>query len=78
MLQNAEAEGRNHTLHDQRHGPQRLLRPETHCRTDGRDGDVVGPECVIAAGDIHHFNGVASTQDPLWLTNYEWVYSHPD
>ena len=36
----------------------------------GEMADVVGPECVIAAGDIHHFNGVASTQDPLWLTNY--------
>ena len=44
----------------------------------GEMADVVGPECVIAAGDIHHFNGVASTQDPLWLTNYEWVYSHPE
>ena len=31
----------------------------------GEMADVVGPECVIAAGDIHHFNGVASTQDPL-------------
>ena len=44
----------------------------------GEMAGVVGPECVIAAGDIHHFNGVASTQDPLWLTNYEWVYSHPE
>ena len=44
----------------------------------GEMADVVGPECVIAAGDIHHFNGVASIQDPLWLTNYEWVYSHPE
>ena len=39
---------------------------------------AVDPECVLAVGDIHHFNGVASTQDPLWLTNYEYVYSHPD
>jgi 3',5'-cyclic AMP phosphodiesterase CpdA len=33
---------------------------------------------VAAAGDIHHFNGVASVSDPLWMTNYELIYSHPD
>lgn len=32
---------------------------------------------VAAAGDIHHFNGVASTADPLWMTNYELIYSDP-
>lgn len=26
----------------------------------GEMADVVDPECVLAAGDIHHFNGVAS------------------
>ena len=35
-------------------------------------------ECVLAAGDIHHFNGVASVNDPLWMTNFEQVYSHPE
>lgn len=44
----------------------------------GEMAGVVDPECVFAAGDIHHFNGVASLQDPLWMTNYELVYSHPD
>lgn len=44
----------------------------------GEMADVVDPECVFAAGDIHHFNGVASLQDPLWMTNYELIYSHPD
>lgn len=39
---------------------------------------TVDPECVLAVGDIHHFNGVASTTDPLWTTNFENVYSHPD
>lgn len=34
-------------------------------------------EFVSAAGDIHHFNGVASVTDPLWMTNYELIYSHP-
>ncbi len=36
------------------------------------------PECVIAAGDVHHFGGVISTSDPLWMTNYELIYSHPE
>ncbi len=34
-------------------------------------------EFVAAVGDTHHFDGVASVTDPLWLTNYEWIYSHP-
>jgi 3',5'-cyclic AMP phosphodiesterase CpdA len=38
----------------------------------------VDPEFVAALGDIHHFNGVQSTADPLWMTNYELVYSHPE
>lgn len=44
----------------------------------GRMAEEIGPECVFAAGDVHHFWGVASTQDPLWMTNYESMYSHPE
>lgn len=44
----------------------------------GEMAGTVDPECVIAAGDIHHFNGIVSLQDPLWMTNYELIYSHPD
>lgn len=40
--------------------------------------ETLGPECVIAAGDVHHFEGVASVDDPLWMTNYEQIYSHPE
>ena len=40
--------------------------------------ETIGPECILAAGDVHHFNGVASVDDPLWLTNYELIYSHPE
>ena len=40
--------------------------------------EAIGPEAVVAAGDVHHFDGVASTHDPLWLTNYELIYSHPE
>lgn len=36
------------------------------------------PEFVLATGDVHHFEGVRSVNDPLWMTNYELVYSHPE
>lgn len=39
---------------------------------------VAGSEFVAALGDVHHFDGVASVSDPLWLTNYELIYSHPE
>ena len=33
---------------------------------------------IAAAGDVHHFMGVRSVNDPLWMTNYELIYSHPE
>jgi len=33
---------------------------------------------IVAAGDVHHFNGVASVNDPLWMTNYELIYNDPN
>ena len=44
----------------------------------GEMAEEVDPECVAALGDVHHFYGVASVSDPLWFTNYEHIYSHPD
>lgn len=44
----------------------------------GEMATKVDIEFVAALGDTHHFDGVASTQDPLWETNYEWIYSHPE
>lgn len=44
----------------------------------GRMAETVGIECVVAAGDVHHFEGVRSVDDPLWMTNYELIYSHPE
>lgn len=44
----------------------------------GTMGETLGPDCILAVGDIHHFWGVASTSDPLWMTNYELIYSHPE
>ena len=44
----------------------------------GNLASKVDIECVVAAGDTHHFNGVASIDDPLWMTNYELIYAHPE
>lgn len=41
-------------------------------------GEEIGPEFVLATGDVHHFEGVRSVDDPLWMTNYELIYSHPE
>ena len=39
----------------------------------GNMAENVDIECVIAAGDVHHFEGVRSVNDPLWMTNYELI-----
>lgn len=44
----------------------------------GEWADKAGIEFVAAAGDTHHFNGVASIYDPLWMTNFELIYKHPE
>lgn len=44
----------------------------------GQTAEITGPEAVLALGDIHHFEGVRSAADPLWMTNYELIYSHPE
>lgn len=44
----------------------------------GRMAEELDISCVVAAGDIHHFEGVASVNDPLWMTNYELIYAHPE
>lgn len=46
--------------------------------TMGELAEEIDIEFVAAAGDIHHFEGVASVNDPLWMTNYELIYSHPE
>lgn len=46
--------------------------------TMGEVADQVGLEAVIALGDTHHYGGVQSVSDPLWMTNYELIYSHPE
>jgi hypothetical protein len=44
----------------------------------GYTADNMDIEMIAAAGDVHHFEGVAGVNDPLWMTNYELIYSHPE
>lgn len=44
----------------------------------GNLADSLDIEFVAAAGDVHHYGGVQSINDPLWMTNYELIYSHGD
>lgn len=46
--------------------------------TMGQVAEQVGPEAVIDLGDTHHYGGVQSVNDPLWMTNYELIYTHPE
>lgn len=44
----------------------------------GKVAEAVGPDAFLALGDIHHYLGIESVNDPLWTTNYELMYSHPE
>ena len=44
----------------------------------GEVAEISGVEFIAALGDTHHFWGVRSAQDPLWQTNFEWIYRHPE
>lgn len=44
----------------------------------GKVAEAVGPDAFLALGDTHHYLGINSAADPLWMTNYELVYSHPE
>lgn len=46
--------------------------------TMGEVADEVGPDAILSLGDTHHYGGVQSINDPLWMTNYELIYSHPE
>ena len=44
----------------------------------GTIAEQTGPEAILALGDTHHYQGIQSIDDPLWITNYELIYSHPE
>jgi predicted MPP superfamily phosphohydrolase len=39
--------------------------------------DSISPEFIVSCGDNFQIQGVASTQDPLWVTSFENVYKKP-
>jgi hypothetical protein len=39
--------------------------------------DSVSAKFIVSCGDNFQINGVASTQDPLWLSNFENIYKKP-
>lgn len=41
----------------------------------GVQADSTGPKFIVSCGDNFQINGVASTQDPLWLKNFENIYT---
>lgn len=51
---------------------------KTVAATLGTVAEELGPDAVLALGDVHHFGGVRSTSDPLWMTNFELIYDHPE
>ena len=44
----------------------------------GETANAIDAEFIIASGDTHHYLGIESSDDPLWMTNYELIYSHPE
>ncbi len=44
----------------------------------GEVADLADVEFIAALGDLHHYMGIQSVTDPLWITNFELVYSHPE
>ncbi len=44
----------------------------------GELAEEIGIEFIAAAGDTHHWGGVQSVHDPLWMTNFETIYDHPE
>lgn len=51
---------------------------KTVAATLGTVAEELGPDAVLALGDVHHFGGVQSISDPLWMTNFELIYDHPE
>lgn len=50
---------------------------KTVAETLGKVAEQVRPKFVISSGDTFHYNGVRSSSDPLWLSNFENIYTNP-
>lgn len=44
----------------------------------GELSESIEPEFIVSAGDTHHYDGIESTTDPIWWTNFESIYTHPE
>ncbi len=51
---------------------------KTIAATMGKMAEEIEPEAVLALGDMFHYQGVESVNDPLWSSNYESIYTHPE
>ncbi len=51
---------------------------QTIAEVMGETAIIADAEFVAALGDVHHYMGVQSVNDPLWLSNYELIYKHPE
>jgi hypothetical protein len=45
--------------------------------TMGCLADSLSPDFIVSSGDQFHVNGVRSVQDPIWLSNFENIYTRP-
>jgi hypothetical protein len=59
-------------------GRNGYYKQKTVANTLGELAEKVAPRFIIASGDTFHYNGVRSTSDPLWTSNFESVYTHPE
>ncbi len=51
---------------------------KTIAATMGKVAEEMGPDAVLAIGDTFHYMGIQSVNDPLWYTNFELIYNHPE
>src|SRR5580700_8873671 len=42
-----------------------------------RSAEKIEPSFIVSCGDNFQVQGVASVQDPLWVSNFENIYKHP-
>ncbi len=40
--------------------------------------EAIEPDAVLALGDVFHYQGVECVDDPLWISNFEAIYTHPE
>jgi len=43
----------------------------------GEYAELFSPEFILSAGDCFHMRGVQSIHDPIFLSNFEHIYTHP-